>query len=211
MTTKPPKPHGKKKKEKKRTLRDLTRIVARGPEWAEAWREIRQGAPRGAVLIATATVQNCLIRALQQRFLMKPPFKLERLLDAPGPLHTFNGSIEMGLALGLYGPIIYQDLQTIRRIRNGFAHSEITLNFDTPEVAAEIDQLRFLRSIKQNPPTVITVTRHGRVGELGSFIDRGTVPTAFRDKFVLTCEFIARALATYSGDDTTRPKEPRLP
>jgi hypothetical protein len=41
----------------------------------------------------------------------------------------------MGLAMGLYGPQTFDDLQRIREVRNAFAHSLWYITFSTPQVS----------------------------------------------------------------------------
>jgi hypothetical protein len=55
--------------------------------------------------------------------------------DEGGAINGFAGKIILGYALGLYSEQVREDLQTIRHIRNGFAHSIGNVDFTTPEIA----------------------------------------------------------------------------
>ena len=46
-----------------------------------------------------------------------------------GPLADLGARSRFGLALGLYGPPTFQDLEKIRKIRNLFAHAPILRKF----------------------------------------------------------------------------------
>lgn len=59
-----------------------------------------------------------------------------------GALGTFSSRIALAYGLALIGPISYGDLELIRELRNQFAHSRMTFNFDTSAVATVIAQLR---------------------------------------------------------------------
>jgi hypothetical protein len=192
-----------------RTLRDLIGKTPSLEQWNEAWNEIRSGTPRAAAVLAASFVQSAIIFALRYRFVEKPPFKIDRLLEPPGPLSSFYGCIEMGFALGAYGPMIYNDLCAIRRIRNGFAHAMVPLSFDTPEVILELNQLKYLDFLKSQPTRPFD--EHRTPSKI-DFIVHGMVPSSSnRDKYVVTCELLwDRILRWGGGDYTSTPKEPYL-
>jgi hypothetical protein len=64
------------------------------------------------------------------------------LFDWTGPLADFGSKILVGYAFNLFGPDTRHDLDLIRIMRNGFAHSRISFDFTTPAVAAVCHQLR---------------------------------------------------------------------
>jgi hypothetical protein len=57
------------------------------------------------------------------------------LFEERGPLSDFASKIQVGYAMGLFGPKTKQDLGLIREIRNAFAHSLALISFDTKEIA----------------------------------------------------------------------------
>ena len=222
MAERPPKPPDRepsprfkarkaiRKSEAPRTLRDLARKRPNLEQWDEAWNEIRGDAPRAAAILAATFVQGAIVFALRQRFLEKPPFDIERLIEPPGPLSSFYSCIELGLALGAYGPVIYGDLHVIRRIRNGFAHAMIPLTFDTPEVILELDQLGYLNLVKSRPPRPITERLTPR---LADFVSHGMIPSnSNREKYTITCELLWDAILGWGGGDIrSKAVEPYLP
>lgn len=64
-----------------------------------------------------------------------------KLFGFNGPLGTFSARIMMGYSLGLFGQKTNHDLLLIRTIRNEFAHCQLPLRFDIPEVKAVCDKL----------------------------------------------------------------------
>jgi hypothetical protein len=174
------------------------------------WTEIETDPSRPAAIVAAGIVQNAIIFALQQRFWEEPPFDIDRLLEPPGPLSSFYGCIEIGFALGAYGPIIYNDLHTVRRIRNGFAHAMIPLNFDTPEVVLELDQLQLLKWVKSFPAEPFD---DFHTPGLMEFIRHGTIPIdTSREKYIITCKLLwERIIACGGGDVRNRATKPVLP
>jgi DNA-binding MltR family transcriptional regulator len=55
-----------------------------------------------------------------------------------GPLGSFYSRIAMGYALGIHDNNMRNDLNIVRNIRNAFAHSRKSIQFDHPAVAAEL-------------------------------------------------------------------------
>jgi hypothetical protein len=64
------------------------------------------------------------------------------LFDFSGPLGTFSSKIIVGYAFNWYGPDTRRDLDLIRLMRNEFAHSRKSFNFETPQIADVCQQLR---------------------------------------------------------------------
>ena len=60
----------------------------------------------------------------------------KRLFDGYGPMSSLSGKIDMAYALKVITKKAYDDLTTIRRLRNKFAHSMALVNFDSAEIRA---------------------------------------------------------------------------
>jgi hypothetical protein len=220
MTKRPPKPpdrpaaprfKGKKNPSAPRppALRDLIRREPTTEEWRIAWDEVKADPPRAAAIVATAHVQSSVIFALRRRFWEEPPFDINKYLEPPGPLSSFYGCIELGFALGAYGPVFQNDLHIIRRIRNGFAHAMVPLTFDTPEIAGEIDQLQYLALIKSKPASPFT---EDQTPSLADFIQHGMASTdTNREKFTVTCELLWDLIFRWGSDSRTSAVKPQLP
>lgn len=72
--------------------------------------------------------------------ILRPDYS-RKLFDFEGPLGTFSAKIMMAYAMGLFGSKTNHDLLLIRTIRNEFAHCQLPLRFDIPEVKAVCDHL----------------------------------------------------------------------
>ncbi len=95
---------------------------------------------RGVVLMATAHIEQLLEDTIICR--MTDEFVdgewRERLFggEQRGAIDGFSGKIIIAFALGLITERVREDLQTLRRLRNVFAHSSRPIDFSRPEVAA---------------------------------------------------------------------------
>jgi hypothetical protein len=127
---------------------------------------------RAAVLLQASLVEDTLRRMIQAKFMAGASADVViRVFEANGPLSTFSNKIIMGHALGLYGNIFRHDLDIIRELRNGFAHTRRPLEFETKEVTDMCNYLRLPDSkMSQQPPiyserypiTVATDNNHPR-------------------------------------------------
>jgi len=65
------------------------------------------------------------------------------LFEQGGALSTFFAKIHLGYAMDLFDDAVRDDLETIRRVRNVFAHSSLPITFATEEVTKQLRNLRF--------------------------------------------------------------------
>lgn len=123
-------------------LRKLTRLDST-PEHYAAF--VDQMAPetnhRGACLMHAANVETALDSAIQQLLQLAED---SRLLDDENFFSSFHRKIELAYALGIYGSRTRANLNTLRHVRNAFAHAKRPLTFDTPEVARVCNQFTIL-------------------------------------------------------------------
>ena len=77
---------------------------------------------RGAVLVGAARVDAALERLLQA-VLLPAPGSTDPFFQPDRPLGSFGARITLAARLGLIEPAVAEALQTLRRVRNAFAHS----------------------------------------------------------------------------------------
>lgn len=78
---------------------------------------------RGAVLVGAALVDEHLGRLFEAHFASDLPAGLSRRLLGTGPLSTMSARADIARAMGLIGPIVYDAIHVLRRIRNDVAHT----------------------------------------------------------------------------------------
>lgn len=86
---------------------------------------LKHESDRGAVLVGVAMLDESLARLLRAAFVNKEPVhkkSTSQLFDANGPLSSFWAKLHFANAIGLLPPKLYADLETIRKLRNRFAH-----------------------------------------------------------------------------------------
>jgi hypothetical protein len=92
---------------------------------------------RGAVLVGVARVDVALERLLQS-VLLPVPGSTDPFFQPDRPLGSFGARITLAGRLGLIEPPVEQALKTLRRLRNGFAHSTTTATLADPAHAERL-------------------------------------------------------------------------
>jgi DNA-binding MltR family transcriptional regulator len=95
--------------------------------------EFNHESDRGAVLSAAALLDEGLRRVLDQ-FLADVPPKENFLSSINAPLGNFASRIDAAYCLGLISEKEFQELHTIRIIRNEFAHKWRGVNFAAQKI-----------------------------------------------------------------------------
>jgi hypothetical protein len=109
--------------------------------------ELKEQHDRAAAVILAALLEDALRDAILSRMVPLTEQKERQIFGPDSPLGSLSAKIKVGFALGVYGPETRADLDTIRGIRNAFAHARRPIKFDTPEIAAECAKLRIPRRV----------------------------------------------------------------
>jgi hypothetical protein len=106
-------------------------------------REDSTYADHAIALIGASHLEKALEIGIRSRFISLTDDDAARLFeyDHRGPLADFSARIKIAHALGFIGPKTKADMDTIRVIRNAFAHASQLLHFSVPEIEALCDSL----------------------------------------------------------------------
>jgi hypothetical protein len=105
-----------------------------------ALREDREAAIKGASL-----VERSLEHAIKAQIVRLRKAEHKALFEGSGPLATFSAKIWIGYALGLYGPKAKHDLETIKDIRNVFAHTAQHVTFINRRIVTRCKGMHFVQ------------------------------------------------------------------
>ena len=114
--------------------------------------EIETGSPRAIAIVAGAFVEDHLTRVLRWR-LVRSPIKSgvnlqDNMLRSGGALGDFGNKINLAYLIGLISKDAWKELDTIRLIRNRFAHQLEVNNFGVQQIEAWCDNLSLWEKIK---------------------------------------------------------------
>lgn len=115
--------------------------------------EVRTDGPRGSVLLGCALIEDVLRGLILQRTISLKSAEYDQLFRGNGPLASFSAKIKLAYALHFIGPETRADLDKLRELRNAFAHTQLILNFETPEVVSLINGFNWLSTLSQDDLT----------------------------------------------------------
>jgi DNA-binding MltR family transcriptional regulator len=102
-------------------------------DWKGFEKEFQNESDRGCVLVGAAFLDNYL-RSLIEAFLIDDPKEVGDFLDEEGHLRSFSRRIKAAYCMGLINKKANDDLGTIRKIRNKFAHELHGLSFEDNQI-----------------------------------------------------------------------------
>jgi len=106
---------------------------------------LNNSTPLVCVLVASSFISECLGVLLRAYFVDKP--NVVNPMFERGVLGDFSKRTDIAYCVGLIGPMLMDNLDNIRKVRNHFAHKHFEATFDDPEVKALCDKLQFVRMV----------------------------------------------------------------
>lgn len=95
--------------------------------------EFKKETDRGAAILTVSLIEDALSNLLKKYFV--PVVNEDRLLEgAFAPLSTLDSKIQITQRLGLISTRFAKDLNLIKKIRNEFAHTVHSSDFDTGKI-----------------------------------------------------------------------------
>lgn len=104
--------------------------------------EFKGSSDRSAAIIGGAFLEDLLEHMLRY-FFIKNRKHDEIFFEGNGVLGTFSSKISLTYRLGLISECEYQTLETIRAIRNRFAHELTDLKFDEQSISAKCRNIEY--------------------------------------------------------------------
>jgi mannitol operon repressor len=119
---------------------------ARNKELNAFLEEFQKESDRGAALLGAAMMDDCL-RKIIIDYLIDKRNLVEDLIDGGyAPLSTFSSRTKITYGLGLISQSEYLNINTIREVRNKFAHNLSGLSFNDPEIVKLCRKLKYDKS-----------------------------------------------------------------
>jgi DNA-binding MltR family transcriptional regulator len=129
---------------------------------------------RGVALLGAAYLDTALVSLLEASFAGGKTVA-DQLLHSPNaPLGTFSARIAMAYGLGHIGRHYFQALDSIRQIRNVFAHFRRNLTFEDSEIKRYIGTTFRLPYILPYPPPDLSLMRNRYIWTTAMILGRVT-------------------------------------
>jgi hypothetical protein len=121
-------------------------------EFRSMMAEIQSGSDRAAAIVAAACVEDQLGEALRV-VMEKDETVIRDMFRSSGPLGSFSAKISLGYLLGLYEKDMKKEIDTIKEIRNVFAHRRETTGFDAQRARDLANNLSISETLDIFTPT----------------------------------------------------------
>lgn len=165
---------------KKSSLRDLSKESPPLDEVETLLSSLVKMEARAAALIAVSILDNFLESAISACFVKLSQTKFNALFrDKQAPFSSFSNKISVAYALGIFNDVTRSQLDSVRSIRNAFAHTMQPIDFDHPIISAACNNLN---------PSLIS----GRPFHSGS-------P---RERFIGTAALVGIVIVSFTRDRT---------
>lgn len=163
-------------------------------ELSEMFARLDNESDRAVALIVTAWIDDSLTEMIKTR-LFQDKKKLELMFGPSGPFGTFSSKITMAFLMGRISKTVFNNLETIRKIRNDFAHSRGDLSFSSESVNDRCKNL-FLKGFKRvkesefSPRDAFIATGMGLTGFFIEFVSADTISDNKGDLFPSFMKYI---------------------
>jgi DNA-binding MltR family transcriptional regulator len=97
--------------------------------------ELQRNTQASLVIVSMTQMDNAMSQLLRLAMPNLSGNMRERLFHNQGPFSSLYSKIEVAFAMGLIDGENRRDLQALRDIRNGFAHSTSIVHFDDPHIS----------------------------------------------------------------------------
>jgi DNA-binding MltR family transcriptional regulator len=163
---------------------------------------------RGCALFAAAYLDAALEELFRASVLEGKKIE-EELFEGSSPLATFSGRIKLAYYFGFISLQFRFDLESIRKIRNDFAHDPTLLSFDTQSIADRCRNLGFsYQEPSARPRAHFTATASALVAIINGLTVKATRPTPKPDdRPPESVKVAARKRALAAAEATTQAIE----
>lgn len=130
-------------------------MIQPSPDFTQLITEMFAQSDRASAVVAASVLDELLERCLV-RFIREDKKAKELMFDVYKPMSSFKAKTDLAYFLSLLSHDERSDLDTIRRIRNDFAHKFDTLTFSSPGIETLCTQLVGFR--RTNPPAELKLS-----------------------------------------------------
>jgi DNA-binding MltR family transcriptional regulator len=169
--------------------------ISLSAEESEAVHDLYQSSDRAVAIIAATLVEARIKTALLERFERHEKIE-QNMFRSTGPLGSLSAKIDMILLLNIVSPDAHRDLETMKNIRNRFAHYLDIKDFESQRIADWCKNLRLIERHFVDPKTLAS----GEANPLGlnlqmAIEDRDEKLKSPRWRYLMTAMLFAAAFA----------------
>ena len=165
-----------------------------------ALEEVRTGGDRAAAIVAAALVEEHLASVIKG-FLHQNIKITNDMFRGSGPLGSFSAKINLAFLIGIFSHECHKELETIKEIRNRFAHDLTIKGFDD-------QRIKDLTNNLTRHESSFTITNPNReTGKRGTLVYAPTPEKSVnaRDRYIRSCKFYTAILSMHIPGPVTMP------
>lgn len=106
-------------------------------------KELSSSSPRSTVIVGAAVIDRLLEQLLENKIVKNKNIAENFFTGPTAPFGSFSAKIKAVYLLGLVSIKTYQDLESLRKIRNKFAHDIFDCDFSNEEVVKIIRNFNY--------------------------------------------------------------------
>ncbi len=138
----------------------------------------------GVAIISAAYLDECLKKLLNSQIEKAGRKVAQRIFDFNGPLGTFSSRIHLAFGFGLISKDTYQRLNSIRSIRNDFAHTPFDISFNNEKIKNKIigiglDHKKYIDEIRKTKSVRDIVKQPSRMTMTETFLIKSVFTLSF--------------------------------
>ena len=189
-------------------------FLATDHDEASAIEALTHDSDRAAAILACTLLEARLKRTIMSH-LHKDEKITRDMFKVTGALGNFGTQVNLGFLIGIYAEPFRKELETIKEIRNDFAHKANVTSFKNARISSLAMNLKILEHF------VLGVRHDGFVGAEFTYtgygprritihsLNRGKLLNDPRERYVTTCQVLAHLLAALHEAPITL-REPTL-
>lgn len=128
---------------KRNSLRKLISRFPAPPEVKGVLDSLETAPDRAVAIVTVALIEAALEKYLRKKLDYSTENLVSQLFSNRGPLSDFHSKILIATGFGFITPVLGDNLHALKAVKNVFAHASTQVDFDTPEIAAEIQSFAF--------------------------------------------------------------------
>ena len=153
-----------------------------------------------AAIMAAAIIEARLRQALEQQFQRNDKVEQE-MFRSTGPLGSFSAKIKLAFLMGIINEETYRDLNTIKEVRNRFAHLVEVTHFDSSNIKSLTDRLSLIgkhfEDLREPGQNFANLHKKDLMMNMEGLAEKLTIP---RWRYLMTAMLLTTALLFPQGD-----------
>jgi hypothetical protein len=166
-----------------------------------ALEEIREGGDRAAAIVAATLVEEHLAAAITASLHQNTKIT-NQMFRSSGALGAFGSKIDLAFLIGMFTAAVHKELDTIKEIRNRFAHRMRLNSFNNQSVTDLVNNL----IMHEGGFTTTNLDRDGVTPRTLVYTPDPNPPVNAREKYIRSCKYYTAILSMKIPNRVTMPR-----